>query len=127
MQQLTRATSISHGVTSQFHDRLSDFLRSRRCGQRLPERYRHGIGNALRPLPKEPAVLEAEDATPQPVQVHRNDGDVQSLHDLFEPALELEQMPRAADRPFSEDADDMALLQILTCPFQGLADFPAVP
>ena len=38
----------------------------------------HRVGHALRPLPEEPAALEAEDAAPDAIEVHRDDRHVEA-------------------------------------------------
>ena len=72
-----------------------------------------GYGNAHRPLPEERAALEAEDAAPDAIEVDRDDRHVEPVDDPLEAALERQQVAGAADRAFREDADDVAVLQLL--------------
>src|SRR5579871_6705186 len=85
---------------------------------RRAERNRNRIGNMLGQLPEKPSAFEAEHAAPQAIEMHRNHGnglsiESQSIQNLFHAVLERQQIPRPAYGAFGENADDVALLQLL--------------
>ena len=90
----------------------------RRVGrERLAEGAVEMSGKLLRPLPEEAAAAEAEEASPDVVEMDRDDRGRCLLDDLLEAALERPQKADPRDRPLREDADEM--------PFgQRLARFP---
>ena len=72
-----------------------------------------GYGNRAGHFQKKRAALEAEDAAPDAIEVDRHDRHVEAVDDPLEAALERQQVAGAADRAFREDADDVAVLQLL--------------
>ena len=68
-------------------------------------------GMLPRHLPQKAPALKAEDASPHAVEVHRDDRDIDALHDAFQPAAERKQLPGARDLPFGEDAHDLIVAQ----------------
>ena len=69
----------------------------RRGGQRIAERHGDRIGNLHGPLPEKSAALEAEDAAPDAIEIHRNDRHVEAVDNPLEAALERQQIARSAD------------------------------
>src|SRR5205823_4040556 len=76
-------------------------------------------------FPKELSAFETEDAAPEPVEVYRNDGHIQSLGDLLQPALERKQIAGPADGALSEDADHVSGFQLLPSASDRLHHVPA--
>src|SRR5690348_6366317 len=76
------------GVASQFLDRLPGSERSNRYGQRRAKRYGDPIGPGPRVFTEELSAGETEGTAPNPVQVNRNDGNIQAFDDLLHPPLE---------------------------------------
>src|SRR5262245_63845408 len=69
----------------------------------------HGDG-AQRPFRKFPEVataLEAEDASPEAVQVDRNDRRIYALHDALKAAAKRKQLAGPRHLAFGEDADNL--------------------
>src|SRR6266536_5197251 len=106
--------AIVKRLAFQFQHGLTDFLYCRCRRERRSERNSYGVWQQLRPLPKETAFFETKDAAPELVQMNGNDWKICPLDDLFEAALERQQMPNAADGAFGEDANHLALLQFLS-------------
>ena len=73
------------------------------------ELHRDGVGDAPGQLPKEPALFEAENAPPDSVQRHRDDGRLDVPHDKFEAAPEGKEVADARDLAFGKDADHLAV------------------
>ena len=71
-----------------------------------------GYGISLRPFPEKLAALEAENAAPQAVEVHRNHGHIQAFDNLLHSALERQHVAGPADGAFGEDADHMAVRRV---------------
>ena len=108
-QRVRRRTPPVASLAAELHDRQPRFVRrSRRDGSGAPNATVTGYGMRSGQLPEEPAALEAEDAAPDAIQVHRDDGHVEALDDLLEAALERQQVAGAADGAFGEDADHVA-------------------
>src|SRR5947207_3673245 len=59
--------------------------------------------------------------------MHGNDWHIEPFDDLFKASFERLEVPGAANRPFGEDADDMALMQIVLGAGEGGGDFSRVP
>src|ERR1039457_5401341 len=88
----------------QLLDGLPHFMRGGIRRHRVAKRDRDRIRNALGPLPEETAALEAEDAAPQTVQGHRDDGNIEALYDSLHAPLERQDVLRPADGSFREYA-----------------------
>jgi hypothetical protein len=69
VQQVSAPEAVRDGIGAQLLDCLSHLFGARRRRQGLAECYGHGIGDPRGPLPEEAAVLEAEDAAPDLVEV----------------------------------------------------------
>ena len=66
------------------------------------------VGNRTRHFPEEPPALEAEDAAPDAVEVHRDDRRVHALHDAFHSAAEGKHLADARDLALGKNAHDFA-------------------
>ncbi len=122
MQQVVAPAPADECVAAQFHDRLAHFPGAGRRLHRLAERHGDRQRHAPRPFPEELAVLEAEDAAPDAVQMYRDNGHVDAFQDTLHAPAERQQIARAAQRALGEDADYMALLQRLAGAGEGLVD-----
>ena len=111
--------ALAGDVAAERHQREPHLGGRRRRRQRRAERHGHRIRHARRPFPEESSAFEAEDAAPHAIEVDRHDWHVEPLHDALEAAPERQQVARAADRSFGEDADDVAVLQFLARPLDG--------
>ena len=60
---------------------------------------------AAGPLLEEDAVAEAEDAAPEPVDVHRQHGDIDPIDNLDQAALKWLNLAGAGESPLGEDTD----------------------
>src|SRR5688572_10924985 len=88
------------------------------------EPYGDRTGDTLGPRPKKAAVLEAEDTSPNQVAIDRNDRHLQHRQQLSATALEWGEMAGPADPSLGEDADGVALAQLLAGGVQGFDDLP---
>src|SRR5262249_60863558 len=70
-------------------------------------------GGALGQIAEEALAAVAEDAAPHAVEVDRDDRDVAALADPLEPAPERVQHPGPRDLPLREDADQVAVVEVL--------------
>src|SRR5262245_8282674 len=113
MQRLARGFAQTPGFLSECANCVAKLVCRRIRWQRRSERHSQRIGNALRPFPKETAALKAEYASPQAIQVHRNDRHLPPLQNSFEPATERQQRAGACDLSFREDADDLSVVERL--------------
>ena len=120
MKQAVCGAAIVKRLAFQFQDGLTDFLHCGGRRERCSEGDGYGVGLQLRPLPKETAFFETEDAAPELVQMNGNDRKICPLDDLFEAALKGQQMPDAADAAFGEDANHLALFQFLARTLQRM-------
>src|SRR4030095_16491605 len=120
-QAVCRAAIVKR-LAFQFQHGLTDFLYCRCRRERCSERDGYGVWQQLRPLPKETALFETKDAAPELVQMNGNDRKICPLDDLFETALERQQMPNTADAAFGEDANHLALFQFLARTPQRMDD-----
>ena len=68
--------ALLHRGTTKFCNALPDLLRRDRRRQRGTKRHRNRVGQPLGPFPEEPAVFEAENTAPYPIQMHGNDRDL---------------------------------------------------
>ena len=84
--------AMGEGLSAESHDCLADFISRRGAWKRRPEADRDRVRDAARPLEKELAALEAEDASPDAIQVYGNDGCLDAFHDSFEAAPERQQL-----------------------------------
>src|ERR1035437_5288955 len=75
---------------------------------------------AARPLPEESPTLETEHAFPQPAEVHRDYGSIETSGDRFESPLERKQIPGPADGALGENTKYMTALQFATSPLDRL-------
>ena len=71
-------------------------------------------------------MFKTENAAPELVQVNRHDRRIEPIDDSLEAALERQKVSRAADSSFSEDADDLAFLQLLPRALQRLNDVATI-
>ncbi len=99
------------GYGLQFLHRRTHFNGRGRGRHGFSEAHRDVIGNVMRHLPQEASALEAEDAAPHAVEVHRDDGNLDVLHDALQAATEGKHLAGARDLSFSEDADDLVVAQ----------------
>src|SRR5262249_57363589 len=65
VKQAMGPTAIFKCLAFQLQDGLTCFLYCRCRWERRSERHGHGVGKQLRPLPKETAFFETEDAAPE--------------------------------------------------------------
>src|SRR5262249_13139193 len=121
-ERLVRRPPRRRHLRAERHDREACVRRGGRGWKRLAETHRHRVRNADRPLPDKPADLEAEDTAPDPIEIARHDGHVETGHDSFEAAFEWQQIARPAHRAFRKDADDVTLLELVPGAFEGLDD-----
>src|SRR6202521_1625427 len=104
-EDLVGGTPLPRHTRAELHDRQADFGGTRRGWHRSSERDGHGIRHSHRPLPEEPAALEAENAAPHAIEMDGNHRHVETLDHPLEAALERQEVPGPADRPFREHAD----------------------
>src|SRR5260370_29743840 len=90
--------------------RAPDFKRRRIGRQRLPEAHSYVVGDLARNLPYKASTLEAEDASPDSIQMHGDDGRIHIFHDALHAAAEGKHLADAGDLAFGEDTDDLSLL-----------------
>src|SRR5581483_10632867 len=126
VEQIFLLSADRHRLASERHHRLADLLSGRRRRERGAERDGHRVGNPPGPLPEEAPYLAAEDAPPEPIEMDRDDRDVESLHDLLKPLLEGEHIPGPADRSLRKNADHMALPEFFSGPHERLDHLLAV-
>ena len=107
----------------EFLHALPHLKRGRRMRHRFAEVHPDAIRNPARQLPNEAPLLETEDAAPDTIQRHRDNGCFHVFHDALEAAPEGQHVPDARDLAFGEDADDFAVLDGLTRRAQGLEHF----
>ena len=69
---------------------------------------RDPIGYLPRQLPEKPSPLETEDASPDAIEAHRNDGRLDPFYDSLQPPAKRQELSNTRDLPFGEDADNMA-------------------
>jgi hypothetical protein len=103
----------SAGLCAEFLDRLPHLPGRGGRGHRLAERNRDRIRDAPRQFPEKAPTLEAEDAAPHALQMHGDHRNIEALDNFFHAPFKGQQVTGAADGPFGEDADDVALLQFL--------------
>ncbi len=118
--------AMRHGRGRKFLDGLPHFVGRRSGGHGGAERDGDGIGNAPGPFPEEAAALETENAAPQAVEMHGDDGHVQAFDDLLHAALEGQHVAGAADGALGEDADHVAGGQFAARGADGVAPCRAV-
>ena len=114
VQAVLAAGAVRLPPGAEFLHRQTRLDGGRRGRQRGAERHRDRIRKARRPLPEELPALEAEDAAPDAVQIDGDDRHVEPVDDPLEAALERQQVARPADRALGEDADDVALSELVT-------------
>src|SRR5260370_35622007 len=90
--------------------RAPDFKRRRIGRQRLPEAHSYVVGDLARNLPYKASTLEAEDASPDSIQMHGDDGRIHIFHDALHAAAEGKHLADAADLASGEDTDDLSLM-----------------
>ncbi len=101
------------GRFPQLTHQTAQFIGRRGGGLRSSKRDGRRIGDALRPFARESSVSETEDASPDSIEMDRNDRHGPSLHYAFEPSSEREERAGSGDLPFREDADDLAVVECL--------------
>ena len=116
VHQVDLLAPVAEGIAAHLQQLLPHVPGARRRRQRLPERDGDRIEEPRRPFPEELAFLEAEDAAPHLVEMHRDDRHLEPVDDLLEAALERQHVAGAADRALGEDADHVARLQFLARP-----------
>ena len=99
------------GVRPEVQHRAAHLRAELSGGSGAPERHRHRPRNPLRPLEEIAPALEAEDAAPKPVHVHRRDRRARPARDQLEAALEAVHVAGARHAAFREQADDLARLE----------------
>src|SRR5206468_598780 len=109
VKRLHVRAAMGEGFRAELLDGLSDLEDGGRRGERLADRYGHGVRHAAGPLPAEAAAFEAEDAAPDAIELNRDDRrPFRSVaKDAFHAGPEREHHPGPADLPFREDADDV--------------------
>ena len=110
VQRALAGLAMAIGFRLQLLDGFAHFEWSRRGRHRLAEAHGDWVGNEARKLPEEAAALEAENAAPDAVEIHRDDRRVHALHDALHAAAEGKQLADACDLPLGEDADHFAAL-----------------
>ena len=108
VEEISGTLAMGGGFGGEFLDGLADGLRGGVGRHGRAEGDGHGIGNSRGPLPEEFAAGEAEDAAPEAIEVHGNNGHAGAFDDFFHAAFEGEHVAGAADGAFGEDADDVA-------------------
>ena len=110
------AVLVGFGV--QLLHRLANLEGRGRCGKRLAETYRDGVGDAPGKFPEEAPPFKTEDAAPHAVKIDGNNRRVQTLHDALETAAKGKQVTDTRDLSFGENANHFAGLD----GFGGLAE-----
>src|SRR5207237_10746831 len=64
-----------------------------------------------RKIPEEATASEAENRAPDAVEIHGNDGELDTFHDAFHAAAEREHLTDASHLAFGENTDQLAILQ----------------
>jgi hypothetical protein len=113
MQEVVGRAAVAEGLAAELQDGLTHLPGGGGRGHGLAERDGDGERHALRHLEEEAAVLEAEDATPDAVEMDGDHGHVDAREDLLDAAAEGQGVAGAAQGAFGEDADDVAGLQLL--------------
>ena len=114
------------GLAGEFLDGLTDFMRRGVCGHGRAERYGHRIRNTLGQFPKIFTALKAEDAAPDAIEMHGDDGHIQVPGDFFEPAFEWAHVAGEGERAFGKDAHGVAGGQLGARGADGFHDAAAV-
>ena len=124
VERLHSPTVRIPGIAAKILDGLAN--RGNRCTRfhRLTEADRHRVGNLLGNLGQEAAAGAAEDAAPDTVEVHRDDGSISALDDALETALEGLQLAGAGDLAFPENTDEVTIVDMLPRIPHGLEDNP---
>src|SRR6185437_8896622 len=96
------------GFTAQLLYRAPDFTQRTAGCTRLAKAHSHGIRNVARQLPDKASALKAEDASPDAMQVHRDNGRIKILDNALGGAAEGQHASGAADLSFSKHAHQFA-------------------
>ena len=81
---------------------------------------------ALWQFPDVAAALEAENAPPDSIEMDRNDGRIDALHDALVASPEGEKLSDARHLPFGKNANHLTVANRVACRSQG-ADHVAWP
>ncbi len=73
-----------------------------------------------RKLPQKASARKTEDRSPHAIQIHRNNRNIDALHNAFHAAAERQHLPDARHLSFGEDANNLAVLQGLGRLPQGM-------
>src|SRR5262249_12202290 len=117
-ERLHGTASSLEGVHAEFLNGGADVGGAGGRRQSVAKADAHRIRDVPRKFPQETPAGEAEDGTPEAVDVDRDDGDIDAFDDAFKAAAEGKQLADTGDFPFREDADNFAVAQ----GFGGLAE-----
>jgi hypothetical protein len=114
MMHRRRRVFVRHrALPPEFQDSIPKPIGRDVGGHRLADRDANAIRNPARPFPEELALLEAENAPPDAVEVDRDHRRGRARQDVLKTALEGEHHAGARDMPLGEDADELAALERL--------------
>src|ERR1051325_5331459 len=111
MQSLHPLAPMPVSLSPQILHNFSHFDGSRGRWHRLTKTHRYGIRNLSWQLPQKLPAFETEDASPNAIEVNRNNRRIDSLHNAFHPAPERKHLTNACHLSFGENTDDFALLE----------------
>src|SRR5690242_7095482 len=119
MQRLEPLPMLRVSISVQLLNGQTDNRRRGIRRQRLAETDGHRKGEATRHLPEEATAVEAEDAAPDSIEMHRNDRSVYSFHDPCVAAAKWQELSDSGYLTFGKDADQFAAGDGITGIAQG--------
>src|SRR5690242_5151754 len=85
----------------------SDFERGSSRRHRLSKTHSNGIWNLPRQFPQKFPTLKTEDASPNTIQMHRDDRSIHTLHDALHPSPERKHLPDARHLAFRKNSNNL--------------------